>query len=432
MSTFGSGRETNEADVVVVGGGLAGLTAGAVAARAGRRVVVLDAHRVGGRAVTTEHSGARFNQGAHALYRHGAGWSVLAQLGIVPHGGPPAIDRGSALAGDVLRPLPITARQLVTSGLLSPRARVQVGRLMTGLAKLAAHRFADRSGAAWLDSLGLRDDARAFVAAMVRLSSYVADHDLISADVLIGQLQISMSGGVCYLDHGWQQLVDALTTVIVEHGGQVIAGRPARSVARDGHRLVVRGDESEMTAQAVVLAAGGPRACADLLADAPPRWRALGSDATAACLDLASTRPPVPPFVLGIDRPLYLSNHCPPADLAPDGVSVVSVMQYRSASAQPDLERDRRELTDLAGRAGIGPNDIVASRYLHRMVVVHGLPSPSTGGLAGRPPVAVDDGVFVAGDWVGPVGWLADGSFASGEAAGHLAAAHAGLHVSER
>ena len=32
------------------------------------------------------------------------------------------------------------------------------------------------------------------------------------------------------------------------------------------------------------------------------------------------------------------------------------------------------------------------------------------------------DGVLIAGDWVGPVGWLADGSLASGEAAGAIAA----------
>ena len=62
------------------------------------------------------------------------------------------------------------------------------------------------------------------------------------------------------------------------------------------------------------------------------------------------------------------------------------------------------------------------SRYLHRMVVTHGLPLASTGGLAGRPGVAVPgrQGAFVAGDWVGGVGQLADASLASGSAAGGL------------
>jgi hypothetical protein len=57
------------------------------------------------------------------------------------------------------------------------------------------------------------------------------------------------------------------------------------------------------------------------------------------------------------------------------------------------------------------------------MVVVNCLPSPESG-LAGRAPVAVRGapGVYVAGDWAGPRGWLSDASLASGEQAGRLAA----------
>ncbi|HTZ10385.1 MAG TPA: hypothetical protein VMB72_15035, partial [Acidimicrobiales bacterium] len=55
--------------------------------------------------------------------------------------------------------------------------------------------------------------------------------------------------------------------------------------------------------------------------------------------------------------------------------------------------------------------------------VSHALPRPGPG-LAGRPPVAVPGrpGVFVAGDWVGPVGLLADAALDSGRAAGEAAA----------
>ena len=426
MSANESAEAMTDVDVVIIGAGLAGLAAGAVAAKAGRQVAVLDAHRPGGRAVTTEQHGVRFNQGPHALYRSGAGWSVLNGLGIDPRGGSPAIDRGSALLAGQLHPLPIRARQLLTTPLLSARSRVQVARVMTTITKIEPATVADRNGAQWLDDLGLRPDARALLAALLRLSSYVADHDLVSADVLVGQLQRSMAG-VCYLDRGWQQLVDALTAVIVQHGGTIDAGRAVRALTHDGVRFVAHTDGGDVRGRAAVLAAGGPKACADLWAPTPASWRGLGPDVTAACLDIASRKAPTTPFVLGIDEPTYFSNHCPPADLAPAGVSVLSVMRYRSAKETSEVDRDRRALTDLARRVGVERGEAVASRYLHGMVVVHGLPSPSTGGLAGRPAVAVDgvDGLFVAGDWVGPVGWLADGSLASAEAAGHLAAAHA-------
>ena len=72
----------------------------------------------------------------------------------------------------------------------------------------------------------------------------------------------------------------------------------------------------------------------------------------------------------------------------------------------------------LATAAGIDKADVVVERFLHRMVVAHASPRPGAG-LAGRPPVGVGaaPGLFVAGDWVGPIGMLSDASFASGEAA---------------
>ena len=66
----------------------------------------------------------------------------------------------------------------------------------------------------------------------------------------------------------------------------------------------------------------------------------------------------------------------------------------------------------------------MTERFLHRMVVatLH----------RGRARVWPDDrrsrrgapGVFVAGDWVGPIGMLSDASFASAEAAALAAVAH--------
>ena len=76
--------------VTVIGGGLAGLTAAATAARAGAAVTVHEARdTIGGRARTREDSGFLLNEGAHALYANGAGAYVLRNLGIQPRGGTP-------------------------------------------------------------------------------------------------------------------------------------------------------------------------------------------------------------------------------------------------------------------------------------------------------------------------------------------------------
>jgi len=77
-------REHDNETVVVIGAGLAGLTAAATAARARRPVVVVEAHAEGGRARTDELSGYRFNQGPHALGRGGEASRILRDLGGLP------------------------------------------------------------------------------------------------------------------------------------------------------------------------------------------------------------------------------------------------------------------------------------------------------------------------------------------------------------
>jgi hypothetical protein len=88
-----------------------------------------------------------------------------------------------------------------------------------------------------------------------------------------------------------------------------------------------------------------------------------------------------------------------------------------------DATLDRAELRGHARLAGITDDQIVEERFLAVHVVTHLLPRPEQG-LAGRPEVAVPgaEGMYLAGDWVGPSGWLSDAAMASGQRAGTLAA----------
>src|SRR5690349_1686040 len=76
-------------DVIVVGGGLAGLTAARLAAAAGARAIVVEPHTIGGRGRTDDRHGFLLNRGPHALYLGGAARRVLEQLRAPIDGGPP-------------------------------------------------------------------------------------------------------------------------------------------------------------------------------------------------------------------------------------------------------------------------------------------------------------------------------------------------------
>src|SRR3982750_4444487 len=95
-------RNEAQTDLVVVGGGLAGLTAATLAARQGCRTRLFDkARELGGRATTQLKDGFAFNIGPHALYRRSAGMRVLRDLGIAPQGAPPAPSGGHAVRAGV-------------------------------------------------------------------------------------------------------------------------------------------------------------------------------------------------------------------------------------------------------------------------------------------------------------------------------------------
>jgi len=410
-----------DVEVVVVGAGLAGLAAAAVAARDGASVVVYDARAAGGRARSDKREGFVLNQGPHALYRTGTGADVLSRLGVDFSGSPPhPVASGYTEATGRLAVLPTSAGTLVSSRILGVADKVRFARLLATLPKRRCASFGALSAAEWIASLGLSSRGAGVISALTRVATYAGDLELISADAAVAQLQLAL-GGVVYLDDGWQSLVDGLVAAAASAGARVLEGeRVAALNARADGNFEVRTPARTLLAASVVVAAGSPAAARALLPH-PPSW-ALGTPAMAACLDLGLRRVPDTMVAYGLDQPLYLSTHSPRAQLAPPGGAVVHVMRYGARTSA----EDRAQLWALARRCGIADPDVVVQRFLHEMMVCHALPRPGSG-LGGRPAIDATgtNGVFLAGDWVGPVGLLADTSLASGEAAGRAASERA-------
>lgn len=397
-------------DVVVVGAGITGLVAAQLLRRSGHSVVVVDPAPPGGRARSSTRGGAVWNLGPHAFFLGGSADRVMGELGVSWIGQPPGALHLSN--GDRVGIGPSGVGSLVTTPFLGARGRVAVGTFYARLERQRAALAVGRSFGEWLGSLGMPTDAAAFVAAVARLSTYVHASDLVDAGMMVSQMQQSRRHGVRYLDGGWQTLVDQLV-----HGLDLRTAA-ATGVCADAGSVAVTLPEGVLSARAAIVAVASPTAASALTGVA----YTAGPPVEAACLDLVTSRPATTPLLLATDEPCYLSDHGVRARLAPQGHSVVHVARYLTPEEHHDPAATRVGLEAHAARAGLDPGAILDARYLHRMTVVGALPMAAHGGLAGRPEHSGVEGVFLAGDWVGPTGHLLDAAVASAEVAARRAA----------
>jgi phytoene dehydrogenase-like protein len=427
-----------EPSVTVVGAGLAGLTAASVAARAGAAVTVLEARtREGGRARSeVRASGAIFNEGPHALYANLAGWHELQALGIDPKGGRPSARAWGRWNGRIDR-LPGTTADAVRTRLVGIRAKAQLAKLLADPGRALR---GDLSGSLgdWIDRVVSHPDARALLAMVGRTATYVADPHAIAAEAAVPQIVGALVEGVRYLDGGWQQLVDALRDVAEGAGAKIVVDAKATEITRatSDDAWVVRGatdsavgsdaarSADRYESDAVIIAAGGPRAAANLLGDLSrdaATWASTLTPVAMASLDLHLRALPLPErrACFALDAPIYFSTHTPAAALAPHG-EVVQVAWYG--------EHDDSTLATLESFCDeVQPgwrDQVIDRRFGRRLVPAYGAPHPDHG-FAGRPGPVISDcpGAFVAGDWVGRRGLLADASIASGADAARSAMA---------
>lgn len=405
------------ADVIVVGAGLAGLTAAATAARAGATVTLLDAQSPGGRARSVNKGGYVLNEGGHALYRHAGGRAVLDGLGVRLSGQPPNVAGYRTVWDGEVRKLPVSAPALLASRLFGVRSKRLIAGWFSDMAHTAAD-AGDRAFGDWLDGEGARADVRTWVLALGRLSTYSATPERLPARAVLGQLA---AGGVSYLDGGWQTIVDELVRVAAVAGVRTVAATATAVLAEPG-RWAVATSAGDATAAAVVLAMG-PQVAVRLLGDDPADWVARsGPVARAAALDIGGARGTIE-FLLSADEPLYLSLHSDAARLAPPGRALYSLMRYLDPDDASPSSVHRAALDGHASLAGLPPvNDREIDRFLAAPVVAHGTPQPGVARPSGTE--LADRGVLAAGDWVGPR-LLADASLTSGAAAGAAAAQHA-------
>ncbi len=415
-------------NTVIIGGGLAGLTAAAYLARAGQTVTVFEkTQSLGGRARTENKQGFAFNFGPHALYRQGAGVQILRELGVEFSGQIAGTDGAFAIDNGRKHTLPGGAVSLLTTSLLNLPAKMEAAKLLANFPKLNAQANDHLTVREWLDRAVRQPKVQQLAQALFRVSTYANDPERQSAGAAIRQLQMGLDGGVYYLDHGWQTLVNGLRAVAEKAGATINTNASVTAIERHEHEFAIQLASDESFAASSVIIAASPAEAAALIkgSKALAKYAKAAIPVRAACLDVALTRLPHPHarFGLGIDQPYYFSVHSATANLAPNDGAMIHVAKYRHTDARDDAQAIEQELEQVFDLLQPGWRDVVMDRrFLPRMTVTNAL--VTAGGLAERPSPAVAglDGLYVAGDWVGAEGQLADASFASGKAAAEMIA----------
>jgi len=366
-------------DAVIIGGGVAGLATGALLAKQGRRVTVLErGNQPGGRAYAYEEKGFTLNYGPHAMYRPETGvlGEVLRRLGRppLPCGYPDPL-RSYWSMGERFGVVGGKPHQLMKATLLPMASRLRLGPLFLALRSAKTEKLGEMTFRAWVEARTSDPVLRAFLLGMATINTYTRPAGDLSAAYVLRHFQENLfaKDSAGYMHGGWGRMLGVFIDELRAGGGELITGARVERLETDGGGRIVAAvtQDGRYEADAFVCTlapqdAPSIAAAGSALADELGRWSGLG-DVRACCIDLGFSRPVRSDdvaLVFDIDRDLYYSMHTDVApDLAPPGGQLLHAMAYLSDEEAADerlLAGRKDELLSGLDRFYPGWRDAVA------------------------------------------------------------------------
>jgi phytoene dehydrogenase-like protein len=397
--------------VVVVGAGLSGLTAAAELSGRGVPVLVFDdpSQRTAGL------ENVHFEHGPPILYELGAAVAGLRRIGVPIDGARWGPNGGFALRRGAMHTLPVGCCSLLTTGLFGPAAKLDLARFLAALPKVDVSPLHAVATSEWLRSLLSDPRALQFALALARFACCTNDPDHHSAAAAAVQLKLSLAGPALCLHEGWDTVVATLRDIAVSRGAVISTSCRVLdlNVERGVVASVAVADGETIACRAVIVACGPAKAAALL-------GNCLATATVPVCmatLDLALTRLPAPraTFALGVDEAVYCVAAA--TTLRDEGASpaVVHVAQHLTPGDRGSRPSEAA-LERAADLLQPGWRDLVLRRQFRPRVMVGSVLAMAASGPGGRRPgtrASTMENVFLAGDWIGPTGELADASVAS-------------------
>ena len=318
--------EIDSLDIVIIGGGVAGLTTAALLARSGKRAVTLfeqSSHEIGGRARTSIFEGFYFNQGPHALYLSDLGAAVLKEIGVTYNGHVAAGKGTTYLIKDGKKHQVPSDYSSISTFKSEGNSEFEKNQFFESLSKIDFSQLENVTVQEWSDKNIHDKNVADLIKTILRLNTYANDPDIQSVGSALHQLYLASLGGTMYVDGGWQTLVDGLWNAAKEHKGQIVMGKKVTRVERrttegggggassSSKWLVTLSDRTQVSAKIVVIAAGPKDAYSLFHENERPEVLSRAAQESKpvrmACLDIALSSLPDKDalFALGVDRLLY-------------------------------------------------------------------------------------------------------------------------------
>jgi hydroxysqualene dehydroxylase len=438
-----------DADVVVIGGGLAGITAALDCARAGARVTLLEVRRrLGGAAYSFERDGLQIDNGQHVflrcctayrglLRRLGSERGVLLQkrleIPVLSPGREPIVLRRSSLpaplhlAGTLLgyRRLPLAQR------LRAARVALALGRLDRADETLERETLGQ-----WLAERGQDPETVAVLWDLIALPTLnlparEASPGLGAFVFKTALLSDAAAGDIGFHERPLSETLAApARRALADAGVGVCLGTRALALARDRVGLSVRaaGAIDEVRARTAIVALPHARA-ADLIEDLEPDIAAglhsLGSSPIVN-LHVVYDRPVCDRrFAAGVDTPVQYLFDRTAAGGVPAGCQYLAV-SLSAAEREMGMSVDALREHYLPAMSALLPRARDARVESFFVTREHAATFRAVPGVAGlRPPARTSTpGLVLAGSWT-DTGWPAtlEGAVLSGHAAARQALA---------
>ena len=249
-------------DVVIIGGGLAGLTTAALLASSGKSVTLFErsSKEIGGRARSTEIDGFYFNQGPHALCLTDLNDSILKEIGI-PYTGSISGTKGKAylISGGKRREVPGDYGSWLSSAKSDGSLVESDGsKFFSSPTEIDFSQLEGVTVQEWLDKNFQDASLAEVIKAILRLNTYANDPGIQGVGSALRQVYVGSRRGYMYLDGGWQTLVDGLLKLIKDANVKIVMGEKVTKVKRkdSSEWLVELSNKVQVSAKIVVIAAG--------------------------------------------------------------------------------------------------------------------------------------------------------------------------------